>query len=208
MKITKTYKCVHCGKAFTSTYDSRNHQLFNYAQCLCGKARIHCTGPTSFFLSDCSIKDFVLSAAGSIAFGKGVIEYPEDFLNLTEENKILLQKIKDVGNALEDEAFTCFYDGSSEKEIFFSLEGADGRESVSITFKDSLFCEYGFSEEEMGRRNERINVSANRFLTLVEKILKGELDIDNPRRIWNDETLEWHSSRKEPVQLFDYYLLV
>lgn len=208
MKIMKTYKCAHCGKVFTATYDSRKHQLFNYAQCLCGKARVHCTGPNSFFMSDCSTEDFVLSSAGSIAFERHVIEYSEDFLNLTEENKILLQKIKDAGNVLEDEAFTCFCDDSSEKNIYFSLDGADGRESVSIIFKDSLFCEYGFSEEEMGRRNERINVSANRFLTLVEKLLKGELDIDNPRRIWNDETFEWHSSRKEPVQLFDYYLLV
>ena len=46
-----------------------------------------------------------------------------------------------------------------------------------------------------------------RFKNILIKVKNGELDLSKPRKVWEDESLEWHDGTRTQQELYNYELI-
>lgn len=197
-------KCKDCQDIFKIVYDSKK-QNQDTCSCKCGKLICY---PDSF---------------GGFSYDRnGIYEklsyeeskykseyYEEDYIRLTEEESDLLNKIDVIGKEIENEMIDVYYTNlSDDKRIYVFLDGtSNANESMVISFEIRLRS-YGqeWKDYEILRIHERTLEGLNRFLNIIIKVKNKEINLCNPRKIWDDDSLEWKDGIKTQQEIYDYEL--
>ncbi|EXG87751.1 hypothetical protein K413DRAFT_4650 [Clostridium sp. ASBs410] len=195
--------CRDCKDKFKIIYDSRKKYQDRYT-CKCGKLVCY---PDSF---------------GGFSYDKGgsyeeipheeresqFKYYDEDFIRLTEEENILLRKIDSIGNELKESHYGAYTNLSDEDRIYLHLDGCSkSNEGLTISLEIRLKSYgSGWYEVEVKNKHERIFEGLNRFFDIIIKVKNKEIDLDNPRKIWNDDSLEWNDGTRTQQKIYDYEL--
>lgn len=195
--------CRDCKDRFKIIYDSRKEYQDRYP-CKCGKLVCY---PDSF---------------GGFSYDKGgnyeeipheeresiSQYYDEDYIRLTEEENILLRKIDIIGNELKEIHYGSYTNLSDEDGIYLHLEGCSKSNEGLIISLETRLKSYGtaWHEVEVKNKHERLLEGLNRFLDIITKVINKEIDLDNPRKIWNDNSLEWNDGTRTQQKIYDYEL--
>lgn len=195
--------CGDCKDKFKIIYDSRKEYQDRYT-CKCGKLVCY---PDLF---------------GGFSYDKGgnyekipreeeesiSQYYDEDYIRLTEEENILLSKIDIIGTELKEIHYGTYTNLCSEDGIYLHLDGCSKlNEGLTISLEIRLKSYgSGWSEEDIKNKHERLLTGLNRFFNIITKVKNKEMDLDNPRKIWDDDSLEWNSGTREQQKIYDYEL--
>lgn len=191
-------ECADCGDRFKITYDSRKEKQDEY-KCKCGKFVCY---PDYF---------------GSFSYDRGgsykeipyeeqehkFEYYEEDYIRLSEEEQKLIDEIDEVGKSIDS-----YSNRSDEDDISLELSGCNKlNEGLTIAFETRLRS-WGnsWNEREVKEKHERLMNGLSRFKDVIIKVKDSEINLNNPSKLWNDETLEWHDGTKEQQKLYDYEL--
>jgi hypothetical protein len=194
--------CGDCKDKFKIIYDSRKKYQDSYS-CKCGKLICY---PNSF-------GGFGYDRGGNCAdiqYEEREYKseyYEEDYIKLTEEENTLFSKIDIIGNELNESCY--IYSGTScEDEVSLSLYGhSKSNEDLVISFDIRLKSSgSGWNEVEIKRNHERLLEGLNRFLDIITKVKNKEIDLDNPRKIWDDDSFEWNDGTRTQQKVYDYEL--
>jgi len=60
--------------------------------------------------------------------------------------------------------------------------------------------------KEKPEKHGRILEGLNRFKNVILKVSKKEIDLDNPRKLWDDSSLEWNDGTRTQQKIYDYEL--
>lgn len=201
MYKSRNVKCADCKDIFRIEYDSRKDRQDTYT-CKCGKLKCY---PDSFgsFSYDRSgnYEDISYKEQEHI-----YTNYEEDYIKLSNEANQLITEIRAIGKDLGDHRISIlFYDYTDEDEISFELYGGSDLESLSIKLdvrlQDDEGWRYGREKQE-----ERVMESLTRFKDILLKVQNDELDLSKPKKVWDNDSLEWHDSVRTQQNLYDYEL--
>lgn len=195
--------CGDCKDRFKIIYDSRKECQDRYS-CKCGKLVCY---PNSF-------GGFSYDKGGNYEKipheeGESISQYyDEDYIRLTEEENILLSKIDIIGNELKEIHYGAYTNLSDEDGIYLHLDGCSkSNEGLTISLEVRLKSYgSGWREYETKDKHERLFEGLNRFLDIISKVLNKEIDLDNPRKIWDDNSLEWNDGTMTQQKIYDYEL--
>jgi hypothetical protein len=196
-------ECADCSDRFKITYDSKKEKQDEY-KCKCGKLICY----PDYFGS------FSYDRGGrynNISYEEQECKseyYKEDYISLTDEEQILLTEIDVIGIDC-NKGYSYPYSNRSDKDdIRLELFGCSkSNEGLNITLEVRLKSfGNGWSEREIIAKHERLLDGLNRFKDVIIKVKNNEINLDNPRKIWDDNSLEWHSGNKEQQKIYDYEL--
>lgn len=196
-------ECKDCGDRFKIIYDSRKQYQDRYA-CKCGKLICY---PDSFggFGYDKGGNPEEIPREERESYYK---YYEDDYISLTEEENNLLDKIDTIGKELKDDHYGSYTNLSDEDNIYLHLDGCSkSNEGLTISLEIRLRSYgSGWSEEEIKEKHERLLTGLNRFFNIITKVKNKEIDLDNPRKIWDDDSLEWNDGTRTQQKIYDYEL--
>lgn len=196
-------ECADCGDRFKITYDSRKEKQDEY-KCKCGKFICHPDYFGSFSYNRCgSYKEIPYEEQE-----RKLEYYEEDYIRLSEEEQELLNEIDKIGSEFGEKYTSPYSNRSDEEEIRLELCGCNkSNEGLTILLEVRLQS-WGspWSKREISEKHERLMNGLSRFKDVIVKVKNNEIDLNNPSKLWNDETLEWHDGTKEQQKLYDYEL--
>lgn len=91
------------------------------------------------------------------------------------------------------------------KKISFELDGGSNLEGLSIESKVTLRDDQGWRWNRE-KQEDRVIESLTRFKDILIKVQNGELDLSKPRKVWDNDSLEWHDGTRTQQKLYDYEL--
>ena len=203
MYSERLVECADCGDRFKITYDSRKEKQDEY-KCKCGKLICY---PDYF-------GGYSYNRGGT--YNKVPYEeqeykseyYEEDYITLTEEETALLKEIDTIGNVLNESSYGIYTNLSEDDSIYLHLDGCSKlNEGLTISFETRLQSfGNGWSEREAKEKHGRILEGLNRFKNVILKVSKKEIDLDNPRKLWDDNSFEWNDGTRTQQKIYDYEL--
>lgn len=201
MYRSRNVKCANCKDIFRIEYDSRKDKQDEYV-CKCGKLKCYPDSYGSFsYNRDGDYEDISYEEQERV-----ISYYEEDYIRLSDETNLLVTEIRRLGKDIADNTIgVYFYDYTCDEKISFELDGGSDSECLSIESKVTLRDDKGWRWDREKQEN-RVIESLTRFKNILIKVQNGELDLSKPRRIWDDEDLEWHDGTKTQQKLYDYEL--
>ena len=195
--------CLDCGDRFKIIYDSKKEQQDKYT-CKCGKLVCY---PDSY-------GSFSYDRNGNpekIPYDEQEQKkenYDEDYIKLTSEEQLILNEIDEIGKLLKNDKWYSIYSNTSDDSyITLELCGCNkSNEGLSISFDVKLQSDDGWRDYEIVKVHNRLIEGLNRFKDIILKVKNNEIDLDNPRKIWNDNSLEWNDAAKTQHKIYDYEL--
>jgi len=200
MYCERLVECADCGDRFKIVYDSKKKYQGKYA-CKCGKLICY---PDHF---------------GSYSYDNGGhnkeipykeqhfkrIYYDEDYIKLTNEENTLLREISQIGS----EKLKYYYsEHIEEDEIELALDGRNSsNEYLTIKFEIRLES-FGkeWSEREKELAHKRLMEGLSRFKIVMTKVCDSVIDLNNPCKTWEDNSLEWDDGTRTQHKQYDYEL--
>lgn len=204
MYSERLVECADCGDRFKITYDSRKERQDEY-KCNCGKLVCH---PDYFggfsYNRNGSYKDIPYNEQES-----KYKYYEEDYIKLNDEEQKILKEIDSV--ALEEfgDKYSSPYSNRTNYDyIRLELEGCSrSNEGLRISLEVRLQSwGNGWNDREVKEKHDRILDGLNRFKDVLLKVKNKEIDLDAPRKIWKDDSLEWYDGTRTQQELYDYTL--
>lgn len=196
-------KCGNCQDIFKIIYDSKKKEQDKYT-CKCGKLVCY---PDSFGGFSYDINGTVEKLTYEESEYKHEY-YEDDYIRLTDVENDLLNKIDMIGKELKENHYLSYTNLSDKKGIYLHLDGCSKlNEGLIISFETKLQS-YGESwrEREVTDKHERLMTGLNRFLDIIIKVKNKEIDLDSPRKIWDDDSLEWNDGTRTQQEIYDYEL--
>lgn len=201
MRSTRKVKCADCKDVFRIEYDSRKGSQDTYT-CKCGKLQCYPNSYGSFFYNKGG-KDEPLSYEKE---DHTIHYYEEDYIELSDEAHRLISEIRELGEYISDTmAGVYFYDYTCDEEVSLQLDGGSDLETVSINAKIRLRDDNGWKWHRK-QQEERVSESLSRFKNVLIKIKSGELCLNKPQKVWDNDSLEWYDGARVQQNLFDYEL--
>ena len=195
--------CLDCGDRFKIIYDSKKEQQDKYT-CKCSKFVCY---PDSYgsFNYDRKGNPEKIPYEEQEQINK---DYDEDYIKLTEDEQLLLNEIDEIGKSLKNDKWYSIYSNTSDDSyITLELGGCSkSNEGLSISFNVKLQSNDGWRDYEIVKVHNRLIEGLNRFKDIIIKVKNNEIDLDNPRKIWDDNSLEWDDALKTQHQTYDYEL--
>jgi hypothetical protein len=196
-------ECGDCGDRFKIIYDSRKERQDTY-KCKCGKLKVY---PDNY---------------GSYGYDRGgnskklsyeeydskLEYYEEDYIRLSENELKLFNEIDKIGLELKENHYGIYTNLSDENGIYLHLDGCSKLNeglTISLEIRLQSFGE-GWRQNEISNKHERIVEGLNRFKDVITKVQNKEIDLDNPRKIWDDDSLEWNDGTRSQQKIYDYEL--
>jgi hypothetical protein len=199
----KLVECADCGDRFKIVYDSKKEHQDKYT-CKCSKLVCY---PDYF---------------GSYSYDRGgrynkipyeeqenkYEYYEEDYIRLTEEEQRLLNEIDEIALIFGKEYSSPYSNRSDEEDIRLELSGCSKSNEGLTIFLEVRLQSWGYpwSDRDVKEKHERILTGLNRFKEVILKVKNSEINLDNPRKIWDDDSCEWYDSIKTQQKLYDYEL--
>lgn len=195
--------CGDCKDRFKIIYDSRKEHQNKYT-CKCGKLVCYPDSFGGFSYDKGGSYEKIPREESEFQFKY----YDEDYIRLTEEENDLLSKIDTIGNELKENHYGIYTNLSDEEGIYLHLDGASkSNEGLTISLETRLQSYgSGWSEKEIQDKHERLLTGLNRFFNIITKVKNKEIDLDNPRKIWDDDSLEWNDGIRTQQKIYDYEL--
>lgn len=200
---SRNVKCSDCKDIFRIEYDSRKKKQDVYT-CKCGKLKCY---PDHFggFSYD---RDGNYEELSYEEKDYKFIQYEEDYIKLSDKASFLLTEINEIGKKLSGKNGIFFYNVSNENYISLELSGGSDVEGISIKVDVKLQDDEGWKYfDERMKQEKRLMESLTRFKDILIKVGNDKLDLSNPQKIWDDESLEWHDGSKTQQKLYDYELI-
>ena len=201
MYISKKVKCADCGDIFKIEYDSHKKLQDTYS-CKCGKLRCRMDSYGSFSYHDGGNYEKIEYEDSEYTS----YYYDEDFIKLTHEANYLMEEINELGNQLGKKIGISFYNMTDDDHISLEIDDCNSAEYLSIKVDIDLVNRYGWRSSEKIETENRIIEALSRFKDIIAKSINGEIDLDKPRKIWDDNSLEWYDGTREQQKLYDYEL--
>lgn len=199
-------ECGDCNDRFKKIYDSRKEEQ-EVCVCKCGKLEVY---P--------KINYFTCNRGGKC--NKLPPEeqeyryeyYEEDYINLTDEHNKLIQEISEIGLEVNKKrelgSHFYLYDRNNKEFIDISLSGVSKYgEKVDISFKIKLLSRYGWTSDEVNAQHERLTEGLNMFKDIITKVNNGEIDLEKPYEISDDDTLDWFDVYTTQIERYHYEYL-
>lgn len=207
MRIARNVKCADCGTILKVTYDSRK-DVQDRSVCTCGK--LEC-----YMNSQATIRYNSDGALMNLEKDKREYQceyYDEDFVALDAESNRLLDEIRSSVNDLitahtAEQGWNMglrFHDSSDKDCLRLELSDRTGDEEMSLNVDIDLVKGCGWKDEERIRLQERIHEALRRFRNVIEKMRSKDVGTGDPRKLWNDDSLNWEDAVRTQQQLYDY----
>ena len=205
MYKSRNVKCADCKDVFRIEYDSRKDKQDVYT-CKCVKLKCYPNSYGSFSYDrngryeDMSWEDQEYKS----------LNYEEDYIKLSDEANLLLSEINDIARQLnKGEYKASFYNYTDEDKLSLELYGCSNlNEGLSIQVDIRLKDDKGWkNQEEKRKKEERIIEALSRFKSILTKVKNKELDLNKPKKVWDDKSLEWYDGTKTQQKLYDYELV-
>lgn len=195
--------CLDCGDRFKIIYDSKKEQQDKYT-CKCGKLVCYPDSYGSFNYDRNGNPEKIPYEEQEQKYEY----YDDDYIQLTDEEQLLLNKIDEIGESLKnDKWYSIYSNASDESYIDLELCGCNkSNEGLAICFNIKLQSDNGWRDYEILKVHNRLMEGLNRFKDIILKVKNNEIDLDNPRKIWDDNSLEWNDTSKTQHQTYDYEL--
>lgn len=201
MRRVRNVKCADCKDVFKIEYDSRKDRQDTYS-CKCGKLRCRPDSYGGFsYGRDGNYEEMSYEEEERV-----ISYYEEDYIQLSDEAKQLISEISKLGKDLADNTIgVYFYDYTCDEKISFELDGGSDLEGLSIESKVTLRDDQGWRWDREKQEN-RVIESLTRFKDILIKVQNKELDLSKPRKVWDNDSLEWHDGTRIQQKLYDYEL--
>jgi hypothetical protein len=203
MYSERLVECADCGDRFKIIYDSRKDRQDEY-KCSCGKLICYPDHYGSFgYNRGGSYRNIPYEEQES-----KFEYYEEDYIRLTEEEQKILNEIDKIGLTFGEGYSSPYSNNNDEDYIRLKLCGCSkANEGLTISLEIRLQSwGNGWNDRDIKEKHERILDGLNRFKTVIQKVKNKEIDLDSPRKVWDDKSLEWHDGTKTQQQLYDYEL--
>ena len=196
-------ECADCGDRFKITYDSRKEKQDKY-KCKCGKLVCH----PDYFGSFSYDRNGSYKEVAYEEQERKFEYYEEDYIRLNEEEQKILNEIDSIAPEISEKYYSPYSNNSDENYIRLELYGCSkSNEGLTISLEIRLQSwGNGWSDGEIKEKHARILEGLNRFKDVILKVKNKEIDLDNPRKAWKDNSLEWHNGTRTQQELYDYEL--
>lgn len=203
MYSERLVECANCGDRFKIIYDSKKEKQDEY-KCMCGK----------FICRPDHWGSFSYTRGGSyrdIPWKETEYKceyYEDDYIRLTEEEQKILNEIDVLGLEFGSGYSSPYSNRTNKDDIRLELSGCSkSNEGLLIKLNVRLISSGNpWSAREVNEKHERILDGLNRFKDVITKVKNKEINLDNPRKIWDDDSLEWNDGTREQQEIYDYEL--
>ena len=200
MYCERLVECADCGDRFKIIYDSKKKHQDRYI-CKCGKLVCY---PDHFGSYSYDTGGNYKEIPYKEQHYKGIY-YEEDYIKLTNEENALLSEISQIGT----EKLKYYYSEHVDEDgIELALDGCNNsNECLTIKFEVRLKS-FGneWNEREKESVHKRLMDGLSRFKNIMIKVCDNTIDLNDPRKTWENESLEWDDGTRTQHKKYDYEL--
>lgn len=194
-------KCKDCGDIFRVEYDSRKQKQNEYT-CKCGK--LICV-PNVYACSYNNSGNPEHLSQEKRNYTSA--HYPEDYISLSDECTQLLFDITELGYKLNQTTSYAFENYTDKDSIDLCLSGNNRLGEETAIRVSKKLCDDESWGDDREKQEENILEALKRFKSIEEKVLNGEINLNNPKAIYENDSLEWYHTSRLQKRLYDYEFL-